>query len=149
SAARRVLDSNPDFVREALTAIEDTTRRTVGELDAVLGLLREGDESAKAPAPTLADDLEGLLARTRTTGTPVTATVDVEVAALPQLVSREAYRIVQEGLSNALRHAGSSPVTLRIAQVGEELEIVMENPLPRGGAPSATRPGGGNGLKGV
>ncbi|WP_327357020.1 sensor histidine kinase [Streptomyces sp. NBC_01304] len=149
SAARRVLDSNPDFVREALTAIEDTTRRTVGELDAVLGLLREGDESAKAPAPTLTDDLEGLLARTRATGTPVTAKVDVEVAALPQLVSREAYRIVQEGLSNALRHAGSSPVTLRIARVGEELEIVMENPLPKGGALAATRPGGGSGLKGV
>lgn len=47
SAARRVLDSDPEFVREALAAIEDTTRRTVGELDAVLGVLREGDAPAR------------------------------------------------------------------------------------------------------
>lgn len=50
SAARRVLDSDPEFVREALAAIEDTTRRTVGELDAVLGVLRDADSPAARPA---------------------------------------------------------------------------------------------------
>ncbi|MGW4562484.1 sensor histidine kinase [Streptomyces sp. NPDC004561] len=113
SAARRLLDSDPEFVREALAAIEDTTRRTVGELDAVLGVLRDGDGPGTAPAPTLAADLEGLLSRTRAAGQPVTATVGTDPAALPPLVSREAYRIVQEGLSNALRHAGE-PVSVRI-----------------------------------
>ncbi|NEC10324.1 histidine kinase dimerization/phosphoacceptor domain-containing protein, partial [Streptomyces sp. SID7909] len=49
-AARRVLDSDPGFVREALTAIEETTRRTVGELDAVLGLLRQDGDGADALA---------------------------------------------------------------------------------------------------
>lgn len=49
SAARRVLDSDPEFVREALAAIEDTTRRTVGELDAVLGVLRDADSPAARP----------------------------------------------------------------------------------------------------
>ncbi|NEB82257.1 histidine kinase, partial [Streptomyces sp. SID14478] len=79
SAARRVLDSDPAFVREALAAIEDTTRRTVGELDAVLGVLREaGDASGTASAPTLADDLDGLLRRTRAAGLAVTATLDVD-----------------------------------------------------------------------
>ncbi|MBC9711892.1 histidine kinase [Streptomyces sp. TRM66268-LWL] len=149
SAARRLLDRDPDFVREALTAIEDTTRRTVGELDAVLGLLREGDESAKAPAPTLADDLPGLLDRTRATGTPVTVTLGIEAAALPGLVSREAYRIVQEGLGNALRHAPGTPVDLRITPYGDELEIVMENPLPSDTGSGRTRPGGGHGLRGI
>ncbi|WP_156724261.1 sensor histidine kinase [Streptomyces apocyni] len=174
SAARRVLDSDPEFAREALLAIEDTTRRTVGELDAVLGLLRAGDDedpasagAATAPAPTLAADLDGLLARTRAAGLPIDAALDADPAALPDLVSREAYRIVQEGLSNALRHAESSPVTLRIARHHEELEIVMENPVPPGpgasppsgalsGAPSGAlpgaasrRPGGGRGLYGI
>ncbi|MFI6940727.1 sensor histidine kinase [Streptomyces sp. NPDC050418] len=153
SAARRVLDRDPAFVREALAAIEDTTRRTVGELDAVLGLLREGDDASKAPAPTLDRDLPGLLERTRATGTRVTAAVEVETAALPALVSREAYRIVQEGLGNALRHAADMPVALRIAPSGasgEELEIVMENPLPSDDrAAHRTRPGGGHGLKGI
>ncbi|MFE9564703.1 sensor histidine kinase [Streptomyces sp. NPDC006487] len=126
SAARRVLDSDPGFVREALAAIEDTTRRTVGELDAVLGLLREGEGEGGGAgaggtglpaAPTLAADLDGLLARSRASGTPIAARQDPGQAGdwgwLPAIASREAYRIVQEGLSNALRH-GTGPVDLRI-----------------------------------
>ncbi|MFP3990474.1 histidine kinase [Streptomyces sp. E11-3] len=157
SAARRVLDSDPEFAREALLAIEDTTRRTVGELDAVLGLLRAGDDeggadgtATTAPAPTLAADLDGLLARTKAAGLSVDATVGTDPAALPDLVSREAYRIVQEGLSNVLRHAADSRVTLRIALRGaphsEELEIVMENSVS--GA-TRTRASGGRGLHGI
>ncbi|GHE10025.1 sensor histidine kinase [Streptomyces alanosinicus] len=145
SAARRLLGTDPEFVREALAAIEDTTRRTVGELDAVLGVLRDGDAPDAAPAPTLAGDLDGLLRRTRAAGQPVTATVATAPAALPALVSREAYRIVQEGLSNALRHAGT-PVAVRIAVADGRLEITVENPL---GAAPAPRPGGGHGLRGV
>ncbi|MGQ4417271.1 sensor histidine kinase [Streptomyces sp. SAS_269] len=144
-ATRRVLDSDPEFVREALAAIEETTRRTVGELDAVLGVLRDGDAPGTAPAPTLAADLDALLRRTRAAGQRVTATVGTDPAALPPLVSREAYRIVQEGLSNALRHAGG-PVTLRITTADGRLEITMENPL---GAGPAARPGGGHGLRGI
>ncbi|MGW6823228.1 histidine kinase [Streptomyces sp. NPDC055005] len=126
SAARRVLDRDPAFVREALTAIEETTRRTVGELDAVLGLLREGEgegvpdgpsRPGTEPAPTLAGDLTGLLARSRAAGTPITAHLDPgragDWARLPAITSREAYRIVQEGLSNALRHGGGA-VEMRI-----------------------------------
>nr|WP_237330579.1 histidine kinase [Streptomyces sp. BA2] len=154
SAARRVLDHDPEFVRDALAAIEETTRRTVGELDAVLGVLREGggDQAGPtAPAPTLAADLDGLLKRTRAGGLRVRATVELGPEgpdALPPMVSREAYRIVQESLSNALRHAGpDAPVTLRIAVDDIDLEIIAENPLPDG-AP-ASRPGGGHGLRGI
>jgi signal transduction histidine kinase len=148
SAARRVLDSDPEFVREALAAIEDTTRRTVGELDAVLGVLRAGDAPGTAPAPTLADDLEGLLRRTRAGGTELTADITADPAAVPPMVSREAYRIVQEGLSNALRHAGGEvPVGLRLAVVDGGLEITVENPVT--GAVTPCRPGGGHGLRGI
>lgn len=145
-AARRVLDTDPEFVREALAAIEDTTRRTVGELDAVLGVLRDGDTPGTAPAPTLAADLDGLVRRTRAGGQRVTATVTTDPAALPPLVSREAYRIVQEGLSNALRHAAGEPVAVRIDRAGGRLEITVENPL---GAAGVSRPGGGHGLRGI
>ncbi|WP_369388481.1 sensor histidine kinase [Streptomyces sp. CG1] len=145
SAARRLLDTDPEFVREALAAIEDTTRRTVGELDAVLGVLRDGDAPGTAPAPTLATDLDGLLRRTRAAGQPVTATIAADPAALPPLVSREAYRIVQEGLSNALKHAGT-PVAVRIATADGHLEITVENVL---GTARTPRPGGGHGLRGV
>ncbi|MFF9621060.1 sensor histidine kinase [Streptomyces griseosporeus] len=147
SAARRVLDSDPEFAREALAAIEDTTRRTVGELDAVLGVLRDGDGPGTAPAPTLAADLDGLLRRTRAGGVRVTAGVTVDPAALPPVLSREAYRIVQEGLSNALRHAGERiEVRLRVEAADGHLAITVENPL--GGA-APCRPGGGHGLRGM
>ncbi|NXY99506.1 histidine kinase [Streptomyces sp. BR123] len=167
-AARRVLDSDPAFVREALAAIEDTTRRTVGELDTVLGLLRDGDQARPdaASAPTLAADLDGLLARTRAVGTTVTARQDPgpvgDWAQLPAIASREAYRIVQEGLSNALRH-GAGPVELRIAvkdardardgsggkdSAHRELEITMTNPPGNGEGP-APRTTGGRGLRGA
>ncbi|MEU9578416.1 sensor histidine kinase, partial [Streptomyces chilikensis] len=147
SAARRVLDTDPEFVREALAAIEDTTRRAVGELDAVLGVLRDGDAPGTAPAPTLAADLDGLLRRTRAGGRRVRATVAADPAALPPPVSREAYRIVQEGLGNALRHAGGRvTVALRIDVVDDHLRITVENPLGEARAP---RPGGGHGLRGI
>ncbi|WP_405657120.1 sensor histidine kinase [Streptomyces sp. RK9] len=159
SAARKLLDRDPEFVREALAAIEETTRRTVGELDTVLGVLREGGErGSTAPAPTLGGDLAGLLDRTRAGGLRVDADIDPEVLrtsgsgyaeALPPMVSREGYRIVQEALSNALKHAGADTVvTLRVALDGSGLEIVAENPLPAAG-PASTRPGGGHGLSGI
>ncbi|MFD7718310.1 sensor histidine kinase [Streptomyces sp. NPDC059814] len=147
-AARRVLDSDPEFVREALAAIEETTRRTVGELDSVLGLLRRDAEDAAGgdgPAGPGLDALDGLLAHC---GVPVAYTAEGDRGTVPEAVAREAYRIAQEGLSNALRHGGrGAPVRLRITVRTEELEIVMDSPLPE--RPPPVRPGGGHGLRGI
>ncbi|MFG2722446.1 sensor histidine kinase [Streptomyces sp. NPDC048416] len=142
SAARRVLDLDREFVREALTAIEETARRTVGELDAVLGLLRQDDDDL-----TVAPDLAGLDSLLSRTGMEVAYSLKGDPASVPELVSREAYRIVQEGLSNALRHGSGPAVTLQVAIAGGELEMVMENPLS--GAAPVVRPGGGRGLRGI
>ncbi|MEU1225989.1 histidine kinase [Streptomyces sp. NPDC005828] len=145
-AARRVLDGDRadlEFVREALTAIEDTTRRTVGELDWVLGLLRNDGTSEQGPGPGL-DALEALV---RGAGPRVALTVDGALGSVPETLSREAYRIVQEGLTNAARHAGGAPVTVRLDARTEELEITMENPLSD--RPPVTRPDGGRGLRGI
>ncbi|WP_153452003.1 sensor histidine kinase [Streptomyces smaragdinus] len=141
SAARRVLERDPDFVREALAAIEETTRDAVAELDAVLGVLRE---EATVPAPTAG--LDALLARTRAAGAVVDARIGADLDALPEGVAREAYRIVQEGLGNVLRHGGAcGDVTLNIARTEERLIITLTNPL--GGSPS--RSTGGRGLRGI
>ncbi|MGX2997937.1 sensor histidine kinase [Streptomyces sp. JNUCC 64] len=154
AAARRLLDRDPEFARSALAAIEETTRRTVGELDAVLGVLRDADDEVPtAPAPTLAADLDGLLRRTRAAGARVDTALDPGphgFGALPPQLNREAYRIVQEALGNALRHGDDGVrVTLRIA-VAEEVEIVAENPLPGPrSALEAPRHHGGHGLRGV
>ncbi|MFI1329369.1 sensor histidine kinase [Streptomyces sp. NPDC020845] len=156
SAARKVLDADPEFARQALAAIEETTRDAVGELDSVLGLLREDDESGNggdrtAPTPTLAD-LDGLLARTRAAGVTVVLSAPGPLDRLPPAVSREAYRIVQEGLSNALRHAGRVPVRLRITECTTEdgeLEITMENPVERVSGAARRQRTGGRGLRGI
>ncbi|MFF8292281.1 sensor histidine kinase [Streptomyces sp. NPDC016309] len=144
-AARTVLDSDPAFVREALAAIEETTRRTVGELDAVLGLLRQGEDDGELPGRPGLEALDTLLSAA---GRHASLTVrGGDVAGVPEAVSREAYRIVQEGLTNAARHAGAEPVSVTIERYEDELEITVENPLPA--RPPVARPGGGRGLRGI
>jgi signal transduction histidine kinase len=145
-AARRLLDSDPAFAREALASVEDAGRAALEDLDHVLGLLRDGDTAATTPQPTLAD-LDRLLAETRAAGVEVRAEVSGDLGRVPAVVSREAYRILQEGLTNALRHAGRVPVTLRLAATADDLELELANPL----GPAGRRPpgGGGRGLRGI
>jgi signal transduction histidine kinase len=143
AAAARVLDSDPEFARRALSAIEETGRTALEDLDHVLGLLRE-DASAKTPQRTLAD-LPALFAQTRSAGVEVDADL-ARIEELPPVVSREAYRIVQEGLTNALRHAGKVPVTVRLAVRDSRLALEMTNPIH---ATAPPRAGGGHGLRGI
>jgi signal transduction histidine kinase len=142
-AAVRLLDTDPEFARRALTTIEETGRTALEDLDHVLGLLRE-DVSAKTPQRTLAD-LDGLFDQTRSAGVEVDARIG-GVGEIPPVVSREAYRIVQEGLTNALRHAGKVRVTVSLAVRASRLELEMTNPA-RETAPA--RAGGGRGLRGI
>ncbi|GIJ79276.1 Histidine kinase [Micromonospora phaseoli] len=147
-AAREVLDRDPEFVRRALSAIEETGRRAMDDLDHVLGLLRETDEpSAAGPQRTLVD-LPQLVADTRATGQPVHSQVHGVLDALPPVVSREGYRIIQEGLTNAARH-GRGPVTLRIDVPSDGLEIELVNDLPRPAPGDVAGPAGGRGLVGM
>lgn len=144
SAAGRVLDTDPEFARTALSAIEESARAALADLDHVLGLLREG-QSATHPQWTLAN-LSNLLEQTRIAGLAVESTVEGSLAEVPPAVSREAYRIVQEGLTNVLRHAGKVPVALRLAAADDRFELDLSNPIHEAGGP---RPGGGHGLSGM
>jgi signal transduction histidine kinase len=135
-AARAVFDADPAFARQALGAIEETGRSAAEELDAVLGILRD-EEPALRPAPTL-DDLDRLL-----TGAVRARVAEVGV---PAPVSREAFRIVQEALTNAARH-GDGPADLTVRQDGEELMIEVRN--RRAVTPGDDRGGGGHGIDGI
>ncbi|MBV6700890.1 histidine kinase [Kitasatospora aureofaciens] len=146
SAAARVLRSDPDFAAEALAAIEETARAAVAELDSVLGLLREEDTGAHGPAGPTLTGLDDLLRQLAHTGVRVEADLAPGLDRLPAAVSREAYRIVQEGLTNVLRHAGPAPARLRVALADGRLDIALTNPL---GPARPSRPGGGRGLRGV
>jgi signal transduction histidine kinase len=143
AAATRLLDSDPDFARRALTAIEETGRTALEDLDHVLGLLRE-DAGAKTPQRTLAD-LPALFEQTRSAGVEVDARIG-PAQELPPVVAREAYRIVQEGLTNALRHAGKVQVTVRLTVRAARLELELTNPCD---TTAPVRAGGGRGLRGI
>ncbi|MFD8703839.1 sensor histidine kinase [Kitasatospora sp. NPDC059648] len=146
SAAARVLRTDPDFAAEALRAIEETARGAVAELDTVLGLLREEENAGAEPAGPTLEGLDDLLRQLARTGVTVDAELAPGLGALPAEVSREAYRIVQEGLTNVLRHAGPAPAGLRVALDAGRLEIELTNPL---GPARPSRPGGGRGLRGI
>ncbi|WP_406077278.1 sensor histidine kinase [Micromonospora sp. NBC_00858] len=146
-AAREMLDTDPEFVRRALSAIEDAGRTAMDELDHVLGLLREtgGDRPSVAPQRTLAD-LERLFTDARATGLAVHAQRSGDPARVPAVVSREGYRIVQEGLTNAARY-GQGPVTLRLNLHPDALDLELVNAV---GRPDRADPGrGGRGLDGM
>lgn len=143
SAAVRVIETNPEFARKAMTAVEQTARTALADLDHVLGVLRADgrDASSTAPRVGLADIPELIT----TSGLDVEYTVVGDVAAVPVVVSREAYRIAQEGLTNAARHGDGGPVGLDVRVTSEALELVVRNRSGERG----TRPGGGRGLTGI
>ncbi|NAZ87784.1 sensor histidine kinase, partial [Kineococcus indalonis] len=149
-AARRLLGRDPAAAETALRAVEDASRRALVDLDHVLGLLREGDGAAPAaPVPDLRD-LAALVGAARAAGAAVEVAVDGDVAGLPAVVSREAYRVLQEGLTNALRHAPGASCRVRVGAGGDELVLEVANTAPGAARTAATgSPGGGRGLLGV
>ncbi len=142
-AAREVAD--PAFRERALEAIETTGRRALDDLERMLVLLRESPDATAAERPGL-DRVGELFAAARSAGSPVDAELDVRAAELPGVLSREAYRIVQEGVTNALRHAPGAPIRVRGAVADGGLELSCRNGLA---AKGSSHRGGGKGLRGV
>jgi signal transduction histidine kinase len=124
-AARRTLAASPDQATTALDQIESTGRQALVELRRLLGLLRSGDrddEDALAPQPGLAR-LETLAAAAREAGLPVEVVVEGEPRPLPPGVDLSAYRIVQEALTNSLKHAGPARARVQVRYGREALEV--------------------------
>ncbi|SEE19693.1 Histidine kinase [Streptomyces sp. 2131.1] len=140
-AARAAQD--PDFTGRALAVIEETGRDALDDLERVLRVLRETDAPpGKRPSLTEADRL---LDSARGSGAEVDAEVTGPLELVPGPVSREGYRILQESLTNVLRHSGAVPVRVRIRVADSRLELEVSNPLM--GSPGA--PGSGSGLRGI
>jgi signal transduction histidine kinase len=148
-ASRQVLRSDVETVEELLLSIEGTGRDALGEVRRLLGLLRASDDAdGLRPQPTLAS-IGGLIEETTKAGLPVDLRVEGEPVALSPGLDMSAYRIVQEGLTNVLKHAGPAraEVVIRYGDRDLELAITDDGVGPRPG--SADSQPAGHGLLGM
>ncbi|MGW0944013.1 sensor histidine kinase [Streptomyces sp. NPDC002623] len=147
-AARKVMDAAPDRARDALLAVEAGGRTAMAELRHAMGLLTmtPEDEPALAPQPGLGQ-LAALADRVRETGVPVELTVTGTPAPLSAGADLAAYRVVQEALTNTVKHAVGAKVRIAVDHLPDAVRIEVSD---TGGTPAArVAPGGGRGLTGL
>ncbi|MBW5484069.1 sensor histidine kinase [Streptomyces bambusae] len=142
-AARAAGD--PEFTERALIAIEETGRAALEDLERVLLVLRESAQPV-SQRPTLTE-ADRLLDSARASGAEVDAELSGPLEQLPGPVTREGYRILQEALTNVLRHCGPVPVRVRVEMDVGRLDLEVTNPLPTGRPPAMQ--GSGSGLRGL
>jgi signal transduction histidine kinase len=141
------LTAQDDGVREATDAIAGHGRRAMAEMHRTLALLREeGEPAEREPSPGL-DGLDHVVSRARAAGLAVSLTVEGAPRPLPAALELSAYRIVQEAVTNALRHAGraAAQITLRYEPSALAIAVVDDGD----GGPGGPGPGGGHGLTGM
>jgi signal transduction histidine kinase len=144
-AAGLVLEDQRPDVRNALTTIEQTGRQTVDEMRRLLGVLRRADESLSlAPQPSLVR-LEALVDQMRGAGLPVELRIVGEPVELAAGVDLSAFRIVQEALTNALKHAGPARALVVVRYTSDALELEVSDDGSGNGAGGGT----GHGLIGM
>jgi signal transduction histidine kinase len=141
-----VLDKRPEQAREALVNIEQTSARALEELRATLGVLRGAGPGSVPPAAGL-DQVEELAAVARDAGLDVKVEAGAAPRELPSAVDQAAYRILQESITNAIRHAGRARVTVTLRYGPGVLELLVTDDGRGPDGPAA--PGGGQGIVGM
>ena len=138
---RRALEAEPADAREAFSTIERTGRQALDEMRRLLGMLRGSDEAiALAPQPSLRE-LDGLVEQMQAAGLPVQVAIEGEARELPSSVDLSAYRIAQEALTNALKHAGPARARILLRYGADDLELEITDDGP--GTGDGTGPGYG------
>ena len=135
-------------VAEVLRGVERVGRESVDELRGLVGLLRERPDGPPSAPPSLAR-VPDLLDEVAGAGLAVTLTVEGTPHDLPQAVDVSAYRVLQEALSNVLRHAGRVPTTLLVRHDPAALVLQVDDAGPDGSVPPAATGAGGHGLAGI
>jgi signal transduction histidine kinase len=144
-AAQRLIDADQADLRRVLVSIETTGRQALVEMRRLLAVLRRTDaDLSLAPQPGL-DDLDELLGQVRGAGLPVELRVEGEAEPLPPGVDLSAYRIVQEALTNALKHAGPARARVTVRYRNDEVELEVADD----GAGTGKGEGSGQGLIGM
>jgi signal transduction histidine kinase len=144
-----LMDTQPEAARAALAAIKTASKEALNELRAMLAALRQAEDDApRAPTPGL-DRLEDLVELTRAAGITVVVQTVGECQALPTAVDLAAYRIVQESLTNVVRHAGPATATVRFTYRADGLDIEISDDGRAAMATGSRPPGTGSGIAGM
>jgi signal transduction histidine kinase len=148
------MDEKPEQARIALTAINEASADALREVRSVLGVLRgTGEEAPRAPTAGL-DRLDDLVTRTTAAGVGVTLEVHGERRPLPASIDLAAFRIVQEALTNIVRHAGAGAANVELTYGPDALTLQVDDDGRDPGASNGPREaadgqGGGNGIPGM
>jgi len=149
-AARLELTPSQTRAREQLEAVEQTGRAAMTEMRRMVGVMRPEDGGAPLAAPPSIQQLEPLLLQMREARVDVSLRVSGREHRLPPGLDLSAYRIVQEALTNVVRHAGAVPVVVEIAYDPDALRLEIRNDPPAApGRGNGRVPGGGHGLLGM
>jgi signal transduction histidine kinase len=146
-------DAPPEEIAQAAGVVRGAAHAALQELRDVIGMLREDEvaETTDPPQPTLCD-VPALVEESRAAGMRVELELDADGEAVPAALGRTAYRIVQEGLTNARKHAPGAAVDVRVARVEDRLEVRVASRRPvavGAGAGPVAPPGAGTGLIGL
>jgi signal transduction histidine kinase len=147
-------DASPEEIADAAGVIRATAHAALEDLRSVVGVLRDGaeDGTPEPPQPTL-DHIPGLVEESRAAGMRVRAQIEAPAQALPAALGRTAYRVVQEGLTNARKHAPGAAVDVAVSASAAEglvVEVVSRRPVGVAVAAGGDRmPGAGTGLVGL
>jgi len=145
--ARRILERDPARAEAAGALIEKTGREALREMRTLLGVLHAEDEHADyAPQPSLRD-IEALVERARVAGLPVELTVEGTRRELPAGIDLAAYRVVQEALTNVVKHGGGAETAVRVRYQADAVEVTVAD--RGGGTMTARLEGSGHGLAGM
>jgi len=145
SAVRRLLRPEQEREREALLIVEQTGREALAEMRRMVGVLRRPEEApALAPQPSL-EHVDKLVEQAREAGLPVELRIEGEPLSLPAGVDLTAYRLVQEGLTNALKHARAERAQVLLRYSAGDIEVTVSDD----GRGAGSDDGGGHGLVGM
>ena len=148
--AEHVKDDRPDQVGEALRAIKAVSGEAARELRAILGVLRHVDDGDLPATSRGVGGLDALAATASSAGVPTRVTISGRPRPLLAAVDQAAYRIVQESLTNVLRHAGPARASVRVAYERDRLVVeVVDDGHPRGAGDAGGSPGTGHGIDGM
>jgi signal transduction histidine kinase len=145
NAGERVAASKPEQAGEHFAAIQASGRQALSELRRLLGVLRgaDGEEASREPQPGLSS-IERLADQARQSGLETSVHVDGDPAALPEAMQLSAYRVIQEALTNTLRHAGASRAEIAVRCASRSLEVeVVDNGRPPASADESGQTGHG------